>query len=37
VPCFVFDDHLRVFGAQPAEQLLDAMHLALSRSAGVQA
>ncbi|MCX2685482.1 DsbA family oxidoreductase [Pseudomonas sp. DCB_AW] len=36
VPCFVFDDHLRVFGAQPAEQLLDAMHLALSRSAGVQ-
>jgi len=32
VPCFVFDDHLRVVGAQPAEALLDAMQLALSGS-----
>lgn len=33
VPCFVFDDQLRVFGAQPAEALLDAMQLALARAA----
>ncbi|MDD1959119.1 DsbA family oxidoreductase [Pseudomonas sp. 39004] len=37
VPCFVFDDHLPVFGAQPPEALLDAMQLALSRSAAAGA
>ena len=30
VPSFVFDDRLQVVGAQPAEALLEAMHLAVS-------
>jgi len=34
VPCFVFDDRLQVVGAQPAEALVEAMHMAVSRSAG---
>lgn len=34
VPCFIFDNHVRVFGAQPAEQLFEAMQRALSAAAG---
>lgn len=34
VPCFVLNDHLQVVGAQPAEALLEAMHMALAHSTG---